>query len=389
VTLSPPSANLEIGNEIYLDDYADINSISVNYGRTNLAEQPSTSTFTCTYSLIQSNTAPPNVNVGDRILWAIDDPTATGGKSYLFWGSISDISATITNWRNGNGLIEYTITGIGPLSWLDRDKLASNVNFARQYEGTRIAALGAYTTWTNWSIETPGGYEVAADNKGGHTILEVAQMAAQSGLGLLYEDLDTIYYESYATRINRSTSYDLDSSQVIATNLGTTTSVTNIANSINLTYGAQSASNGDIYQDLTSSLYYGPYSATRPTELHHKTDANTQAQILLAARSTPKPRLSSVTINLANPAIGDALKSDLIATRVGQRISLEIPTLLGETYDGFIEGYSWNIGRNQQFLTLTLSSYDENKPYTMWYNVGATEIWSAYATSTTKWSDIT
>ena len=389
MALGTPGGYLQIGDNLF-DDVVDINSISATYGRTNLADQPSPSTFSCSYSLRQDNPAPPNIAIGDAVLWAIYDPTATGNLSYIFFGYISDLNQNVTNWRNGNGLIEYSITAIGPLSWLARDTLANAVSFAKQYEGNRIVSAGTYSAWADFDIETPGGYEIAADtNKGGETVLQVAQNAAQSGMGLLYENLEMITYETYSTRINRSDSYGLDETQVLATNLGTTQSVTTVANSVNLTYGAKGASTSTTYKDDVSVDYFGKLSATRSTELHNSTDANTQAQILLASRAYPRPRLSTCVINLANPAIGDALKSDLIATRTGQRVSIAIPALLGPSFNGFIEGYTWTLGRNQQILTLTLSDYAENIPYTMWYNVGATEIWSAYATATTKWSDLT
>jgi hypothetical protein len=388
VALGTPSGYLQIGEYLF-DDVVDINSVSATYGRTNLAEQPSPSTFSCSYSLIQSNPTPPNIAIGDPVLWAVYDPTATGNLSYIFFGYISDLNQNVTNWRNGNGLIEYSITAVGPLSWLARDTLANNVSFSKQYEGNRIVSAGTYSAWADFDIETPGDYEVAADNnKGGETVLQVAQMAAQSGMGLLYEDLDVIKYETYATRTNRSDSYGLDETQVLATNLGTTQSVTTIANSVKLSYGAKGASTGTTYSDTESIDTFGKLSATRSTELHNSSDANSQAQILLASRAYPRPRLNTVQINLANTAIDNSLMSDLIATRTGQRVTIAVPRLIGTSFNGFIEGYTWTIGRNQEILTLTLSDYSENIPYTMWYNVGASIPWSTYLTNTTTWSDV-
>lgn len=388
MALPTPTNYVTLGLGTVLDDVVDITSISCTYGRSNIAEQPSPSVFTCSYSLRQDNPTPPLVDIGDAIRWAIDDLAATADLSYVFFGYITDISQNIKDWRNGNGLIEYTITAVGPLARLQRDLLPSGTSFVKQFEGNRINTVMGYSTWPTYSIETPGDYEVAADNKGGDTVLSAVQTAAQSGMGLFYENLDELKYETFATRVNRSYSYLLGTQHVLATNLGTTQSVTTIANSINCTYGAGGGSTGTIYTDTVSKSAFGLLSGTRSTELHNVSDANTQAQMFLASRAYPRPRLKTAVINLENPAFTDALRSDLIATRVGQRISLIIPDQLGGEFDGFVESYSWSLGRNQRILTLSLSDYIENKPYTMWYNVPSTATWNTYATATTKWSDV-
>lgn len=386
MALPAPDYYLVIGGAI-LDDVADVNTISCTYGRNNLADQPSPSTFTCTYSLRQDNEIPPDSSIGDLVKWAVDDVNATNGLSYVFIGYVTDVSQNVNNWSNGNGLITYTITATGPLTRLARDVLSS-VTLAKKYEGARINDAAAYSSWPYFDIETPGGYEVAADTKSNDSVLTLMQVAAQSGMGLLYEDLETITYESYATRTARTDSFALDDTQVLATSLGTTQSVTTIANAVNLTYGAGSNNNGTVYSDTESRNMFGRLAATRATELHNFSDANTQAQILLASRAYPRPRLSSCQINLENPGLDDALRSDLVGVRVGQRISVAVPNQFGRDFNGYVEGYTWQLGRNQRILTLLLSDYKETKPYTMWYNVASGDTWATYKTSTTTWSDV-
>ena len=386
MTLPTPSNYLVIGDAI-LDDVVDINSISATYGRNNLADQPSPSVFTCSYSLRQDNQVPPDSSIGDLVLWAVDDPGAGSGKSYVFVGYVTDVNQDISVWQNGNGLINYTITATGPLTRLSRD-IVPSVTFTKKLEGNRISDAAAYSSWPFFNIETPGGYEIAADTKSNDSVLTLMQVAAQSGMGLLYENLEVICYESYATRTARTDSFALDDTQVLASSLSTTQSVTTIANAVNLTYGAGSANNGTIYTDTESRNMFGRLAATRATELHNVSDANTQAQIFLASRAYPRPRLASCQINLENPAITNALRTSLANVRTGQRISVAVPNQYGRDFNGFIEGYTWNLGRNQRILTLYLSDYKETKPYTMWYNVAAGDTWATYKTSTTTWSDV-
>jgi hypothetical protein len=71
---------------------------------------------------------------------------------------------------------------------------------------------------------------------------------------------------------------------------------------------------------------------------------------------------------------------------ISKAISINsLPTsIYPDAFGGFVEGYSWNISRNELFLTLNLSEYGfsqlemnwlQTPPTLEWQDVGATIEW--------------
>lgn len=382
------NAFLRIGtttNGFYvLDDVVNAQSLTATYGRTNTSEQPSPSVFSCTVTLPFDN-YDYQFNLNDVVEWKVLNSTGLG-KTLAFYGTVTDVTQSITYWSNGKGLIDYTITAMGPLLRLQRYYV--NTAFAKQYEGDRIYSICSLVGANTSLIETPGSYEVAAVTSAYGPGLGYAQTAAQSGMGILYEDYDKVRYETYATRSARSIAFTLDGTKVEAMGLVSNTSTADIVNRVSVTYGTSAASSTE-YVDTNSQTLYGPLTGVRATELHNLTDANTQAQQLLKARAYPYPQVTQVVINLENPNLTLNNRGNLLLVRVGQRCKITVPRALGNDIDGFIEGYTWSYQNRQRILTLNISSYTQNVPYTVWYNVNAADTWNTYATATTKWSDIT
>jgi hypothetical protein len=117
-------------------------------------------------------------------------------------------------------------------------------------------------------------------------------------------------------------------------------------------------------------------------------DANSQAQILLASRKAPSIGLTSLSVNTA--VISDALNTSLANIEIGTRIVIyDLPTPELQSFEGFIEGYTWTSARGQNIIQMTLSNADELYPYTLWNDLNGTDTWNTYALATTKWSDLT
>jgi hypothetical protein len=183
-----------------------------------------------------------------------------------------------------------------------------------------------------------------------------------------------------------NTEISLSIDDVLAADYVLNQSTNTVVNQVALTYGG--GSTGTTYDDATSQTTYGIRSGTRETTLHNSADADSQAQILLASRKAPSIGLKSLTINTA--IVDDALKTDLALVEVGTRINItDLPTPELQSFDGFIEGYTWTKARGQDIIQMNLSSVDELYPYTLWNELNGTDTWNTYALSTTKWSDLT
>jgi hypothetical protein len=320
------------------------------------------------------------------VLWQIYDSTGFDDKRIIFYGTISDIQTSL-QWSNGNGIYFYDITAVDNLATLSNK--TTTAAFSKQFAGTRIAAILTAFGYSTTGITTPGDYEIKVHSSGTvNNALTLAQEAAQSSMGILFCQPNSngqIKYQTYLDRQN-NTEISLSTSDVLSADYVLNTSTNTVVNSVTLTYGTGASSS--TYTDGTSITTYAIRSGTRDTTLHNLADANSQAQILLASRKAPSIGLTSLTVNTA--VISDALNTSLANIEVGTRIVIyDLPTPELQSFEGFIEGYTWTSARGQNIIQMTLSNADELYPYTLWNELNNTDTWNTYALSTTKWSDLT
>jgi hypothetical protein len=369
-----------------VDDYAMITSLSCTHGRSDITQQPSPGTFRASLQLTPGATFPTSVTLGSQVLWQIYDSTGYDDKRTIFFGFISDIQTSL-QWSNGNGIYFYEITAVDNLATLSNKTTSSG--FAKQYAGTRIAAILTAFGYDTSGITTPGDYELKVHSSGTlDNALELAQAASQSSMGVLYCQPNSngrIKYQTYLDR-KSNTEITLSIDDVLAGDYVLSTSTNTVVNQVTVSYG--SGTLGTTYNDTTSQTTYGVRSGTRETTLHNSSDANAQAQILLASRKAASIGLRSLTVNTA--VISDALNSSLAQVEVGTRIVIyDLPTPELQSFEGFIEGYTWTSARGQNIIQMTLSNADELYPYTLWNDLNGTDTWNTYALATTKWSDLT
>jgi len=370
-----------------LDNNVLISSISCTHGRQNINSQPSPSTFRCTLQVKSGEYMPPVV-VGSSIVWKVYNSSGFDSKQTIFTGSVTDVSISL-EWSNGQGLFTYNITGVDALADIDK-WLVGGSGFAKDYDGNRIKTIlqsidpGIDVT----KIETPGAYEIAVYSSGSTNALQLIQEAANSAMGVFYcqpNSAGRFVYQSYLSR-KSNTQITLSTSDVLAFDytVGATSNL--VCNQTQLTYGT--GSSGTVYNDTASQAIYGIRAGVRSTTLHNSSDANSIAQTLLAARAYPSYSLNSLTVNTA--IISDALRTSLSQIEIGTRIAITgLPTSELESFNGYVEGYSWSSARGQDILQMNISNASEQYPYTLWTDLNLTDTWNTYATASTKWSDIT
>jgi hypothetical protein len=375
----------DASNRTYID------SISCTIGRTSITEQPSPATFTCQIGQdIETSTYFDGIQLGEIVEWYLDDPL-TGGDVRVFYGEVTDITILLDQWGAGSGIRTYSVQAVGMSGALNRQLTNSN-GYVKQYSGDRIYTILANADWQGSAydvtyIDGTNVYEIIARNDGYVSSLAFAQEAANSAMGCLYEDHKNgwMVYQTYSDRPN-NTEIVITIGDILASSFSVNQSTTDIANRTSVTYGSSGASSG-IYNNTTSQGIYGIKEGVKETTLHNLTDAQSIAQILLASRNLPEFNLTSITIDTA--AISDSLRQELLNVHVGTRIFVtDLPSSEIVTFEGFIEGYSWSSSREHDRITMNLSNYGNNYPYTLWNQLNGTDTWNTYATSTTKWSDI-
>lgn len=391
-----------------------IADIQINMGRDDVLEQPQAG-----YARIVLWTdaeIPLNVNLSDSVTVAIDNGTA--GSSTIFTGIVSDLNISLERFGDVGSIAEYTLTAVGPLAQLNK-RTAGATNYSKEFDGTRMLNIltdafltswddvGIGSTWQvlpnglTWdsydatnldlvdnlatTIDVPGDFELMAYNDGVTNALNLINITAQSGRGVLYEAGNgELHYTDYSGRTGQ-TPLELTADDLLTNGLSTAAQWSEIVNDAAVTYRAGT----EYYGDETSRLLYGQLTGTRETVLHNQADALQQAEDFITSRAYPRVYPNELTIALHNPNVSDATRDALIAAENGTEvITSALPAVFGSNFNGFIEGYTWNLTRYEAVLTLICSAVSETYPHIIWYQVPPTTTWSGYTPNTDTWSDL-
>ena len=396
--------------------YADntISSISIRSGRDDVTSQPQAGY--ASISLWTDASEPLNVALSQSVSVSIDK--GTSGTQEIFAGIISDIDISLQSYGLEGSIAVYSITAVGPLSQLNR-YLVGGSNYAKEFDGTRIlnilteaflqswsdvsptltwADLPNGVTWASYdatnqalvdnlvaNVDVPGQYELQAYNSGETDAYTLTTQAANSGRGVLWEGGDgDLHYDDYQARAS-ATPLELTADDILARGLRTAAQWGEIVNDANVTYRAGTAS----ARDEQSVILYGQLSGSRTTQLHNLSDAQSQAADFIESRAYPRMYPEQITIPLHSPTVSDAKRDSLAAVYNGLRITTEaLPAVFGTTFDGFVEGWTWNLTRYTADLTLTCSAYSETYSSVIWYQIPPTTTWAGYTPSTTEWQDL-
>ena len=396
--------------------YADqtISSISIRSGRDDVTTQPQPGY--ASISLWTDASEPLNVALSQSVSISIDKGTT--GTQEIFAGIISDIDISLQAYGSDGSIAIYSITAVGPLSQLNRH-IVGATNYAKEFDGTRIlnilteaflqswsdvsptltwAQLPAGTTWASYdatnqalvdnliaNVDVPGQYELQAYSGGEADAYTLTTQAANSGRGVLWEGGDgDLHYDDYQARAS-ATPLTLTSDDILARGLRTAAQWGEIVNDANVTYRAGTAN----ARDEQSVILYGQLSGSRTTQLHNLSDAENQAADFVNQRAFPRMYPEQITIPLHSPTVSDATRDSLAAVYNGLRINTTaLPAVFGTTFDGFVEGYTWNLTRYTAELALTCSAYSETYSSIIWYQLSPTLTWAGYTPSTTEWQDL-
>lgn len=391
-----------------------IAQIQITNGRSDVMDQPD-SGYARLVLWTDANT-PLNVKLSDAVVIEIDKGTT--GTAPIFTGIISDIGIQLANYGDIGSIAEYTITAVGPLAQLNKRSVGA-AGYSKEFDGDRMynilsdafltswADVGATITWNDlpngvtWdsydatneslvnnlatTIDRPGQYELTAYSDGATNALGLTDITAQSGRGVLYEAGDGhLHYADYEARTGQ-TPLRLYAEDILADGLRTAAQWSEIVNDVTVTYKA----NAEKYaRDEQSVILYGQLTGSRQTILENATDAQSQANDFLSSRAYPRVYPESFRIALHNPDVSDATRDALIGAHNGlEIITDELPSVFGTSFNGFIEGYTWNLTRYTAEIDLICSAVSETYPHLIWYQIPNTTTWAGY-NPTTEWSDL-
>ncbi len=407
-----PYPTVTIGASTTIPDNT-LSSIQINMGRQDVLEQAGPGF--ASISFWTDGDSPLDIELSDKITVAI--AKGTSGTQTIFTGIISDIVVTFDAFGADGSIARYSVTAVGPLAQLN--KRLTNTTYAEEKDGTRVfniltdaftttwAELVLDTSWTNapdgisWAqydaeaaaivaglpadIDTPGQFTLVAYSGGETNALSLAQDAANSGRGVLWEASDgSIYYDDYVARAF-ATPYALTANDVLAAGLMVDAKWGEIYNYIDVVYASGISSD----ENILSQQLYGTLVGSKTTTLKNAGDALSQAQDYVKSRAFARVYPNALTVPLHSPTVSDATRDQMAAVYNGLYITCDdLPPVMGGELKAFVEGWQWSLTRYTAELTLFLSAYAETYSRQVWLQVPQTITWATYNNSIT-WENAT
>jgi hypothetical protein len=389
-------------------------NLTIRSGRTNIYEQAQAG-YTNIQLIDVNQTAIP-VNVNSTISIQVKDTSNTFIP--IFGGNVVDIGLEVRDVGSTMFTQTYSITALGALARLPK-ALTQGV-LSKDFDGNQIetilfsvlfgswaevagsltwAAYNPATTWENaenngyGEIDTPGNYELAARSSATTDVYSLVSALATSGLGYIYEDATGAI--GYADSTHRTTYLatngyvDLDANQARAAGLRIETRAGDVRNYLTIKYGATSSSERTAFDDVSIGQY-GTLAQIITTTLHNAADATSQAEFYLSLRKQPQPIFSEITFDLTNPELDNSDRDNLIGIFMGEAISLQnLPLNMNSgTFQGFVEGWSFQAAYNRLNVTLLLSPLAYSLQAMQWNDVPITEKWNSVS-PTLDWENAT
>jgi hypothetical protein len=405
---------VEIDGVEYTD--AVLANLTIRSGRTNIYEQAQAGYVNL--QLLDVNQTAIPVNINSTIGVSVKDTSGTFVP--IFGGNVVDIGLEVRDVGTTMFTQTYSITGLGALARLP--KFIFTDPLPRDFDGDQIyevlqsvlfqtwAEVPGALTWATYDptvtwatagnsgigeIDRPGNYDLSARGSGAGSIdaYSLVSALATSGLGYIYEDAqgrigyaDSTHRTSY---LSANGYVDLDANHARAAGLRIETRVGDVRNALTIKYGANSE-NEVSASDSNSISLYGTLGQIIETTLHDSADATAQANFYLSLRAQPQPIFSEISFDLTNPEIDNGDRDNLIKVFMGEAIALNnLPlNMASGTFQGFVEGWSFQAAYNRLSVTLLLSPLAYSLQAMRWNDVPVTETWASVS-PTLDWANAT
>jgi hypothetical protein len=405
MTIYTPTYRVTIAGTIQTTDI--LSGGTITYGRNDFFEatQPSY----CNIELLNLDGASPVVELLDPVIIEVTNSAGTFVK--LFTGEVSGVYNRFEGAGAAGKPNTLQIQAIGALGLLVK-RTAGAISYPEELDGARIERILQETlfiawedlsntqTWNDFTTETwanygvqgidtidPGRYEVLARTAEIQQAYILTDETQQSGLGYLYDTTD--FQIGYADAERRITNYsdnliELDANLANA-DIQTRLQTADIVNSVVIQYDdpilEEAAQNDSSIND------YGLLQEIRNTILAQQLDAQEQAVNFVNFRGTPRTSLEEVSVNLANDAMTNTVRDDLLAVSMDTLLYVDnIPVGLISSgfFEGFVEGWTWTLGRRNIELTMSVSNsiystldiqWEDYPNLTQWQNLDNTTMW--------------
>ena len=403
MTVFNPEWRVTIGSTIYTD--VTLAGLTMTSGRTDIYSQPVAGY--CTLSIINLDESAFTFQVNDGLTLQLKD--STGSYVSIFGGTLTDIAIEVSAAGTSGIATAATLTALGALARLP--KALTDGVLSKALDGVQINTIltdllvnnwnevpaslqwntyPATETWANaqntglGEIDT-GIYELQARSSGTTDMYSLVSGLANSGFGYLYEDAEGRI--SYAGADHRQNYLAANGYTVISANVAssagirTVTRSGDVRNDVSLSYRAGKVTASDV----TSIATFGKLSQSISTTLHNTVDAESQAARYLSLRSYPRAKFENITFPITSPEIDDTTRNALLGVFMGLPIRItDLPlNIANGQFEGYVEGWTWSVGRNSIYLTVNLSPIEFSQVAIEWSQVSVAESWNTLSNTLT------
>jgi hypothetical protein len=396
MTVWTPSWSVEIDGTEYKN--VTLANLVIGSGRSDIYTQAIAGYLNVTLINLDDSAIAAAINSGVTIY--VND--STGTPVALFGGSITDLIVGVQSGGSIGVTQTIQIVALGALSRLPKvltqgvlakdldgvqiETILSEALFSRWDQVPAALAWEDYDPTTQWKdafnsglgeIDT-GNYELAARSASTTDIYTLVAALATSGLGYLYENSQgQISYADSTHRaqyLSANGFVDLSANDAFASGLQTAVRAGDVRNSVTIDYhngGQKSASDAD------SIALYGTLAQNIQTTLHNAADAQDQADFYLSLRAYPVPNFNQISFPLGSPEIDDSDRDNLLNTFMGMPVNImDLPTNMGSTFQGFVEGWQFQAGINSLTLSLYVTPIEYSLQPFRWTDVPVAEQWN-------------
>jgi len=387
-----------------------LNNATITAGRVDIFDQ--TQPSYCNLELINLSGTSPTVNLLDSVV--IETKNTFGTFVKLFTGEVSSVSNVLSGAGSGGTFANVLqIQAQGALSKLVK-RFAGQVAYPSELDGARITRILQETlyiawedlsttykwtdvpvsaTWATYGVQgidtiDAGRYTLLSRSASSDNAFDMVNSTAFTGFGYMYET--TAGNIGYADAERRTNNYGtnlipFDAQVVSSQGVQTRLQTADIVNNVVVQYGDPIAEVEAIDDDSVN--LYGVIQQVNTTLLANSTEATNQATRFVALRSTPKTGFDSLSLNLANGNLSDTTRNSLLGITMDKALfvsSLPVGLFPTGEFEGYIEGWTWTLGKNSLDLQMLVSNkiystvevqWEDYNPATQWQNLDNVLTW--------------
>ena len=367
------------------DFTADVlNGLSINYGRSDIWEQPRTSI--ANVQILNDDDSIFTAQLNDLVIVTVND--SAGNPITVFTGQVNTISSQVQSLGSSAKVVVHTVTAVGPFAEMAR--VISNISgYPKEYDDDRLTRILTDAGVSLEIIDTPGVYEFTSKSADPKDCYSWASYYANMGFGYIYET--TAGEVGYANESRRTVEAATNGYKVIPgdvilyRSIQSEINLNNLLNDLRLEWKNNQTKTAT---NASSIALYGKRAAELYTELEDGPQAQFQADRYITLRSTPATVLRSFTVQLDAPDMTAGTLDDLLAVYMGMPVEVsDFPNgIFNGIFRGFVEGWTLTINRVQATLNLNVTKASLSITPTRWQDVNAALIWSAVDPAL-EWAD--